>query len=100
MHFKEGVSVLGLKPEITCIFPAIERVYDKLGKNAAITSGTEGKHSAYSRHYVGLAVDLRTYYFNKEEIGTAAYQLKRAIGEDYNVRVEKDHIHVSYKPTR
>ena len=55
-----------------------------------VTSGFDGKHSATSLHYKGLAVDLRTRDFTDEW----ARYLRNALGSGWDVVVEPDHIHV------
>ena len=47
-----------------------------------------------SLHYQGKAFDLRTWHVIEE----VAKQLRTYLGKDYDVIVEKDHIHVEYDP--
>jgi len=51
-----------------------------------------------SKHYEGMAVDLRTFFFTREEVENVATDLHAELGEDYDVVVEPTHIHVEYDP--
>jgi hypothetical protein len=82
-------------------------------REALITCGREGKHSQNSRHYwrfgrVGnFAVDLRTWvfshrssagYLSKDVLNKIAAQLRRALGDDWDIVIEATHIHCEYDP--
>ena len=100
MRIKKGVSTLGLKPEIVCIFPVIESIFQSCaGKEAVLTCGTDGKHHKYSRHYVGLATDWRIRHI-KGYAQIVRDELKAALPDSYYVLLHKTHIHISFKPTR
>ena len=63
---------------------------------ATITSGTEGQHSVKrSAHYRGDAVDLRTWHVDGQEY---ADRLSEALGDDYVVLFERDHVHLHWSP--
>lgn len=97
MKVKVGVDLAGLRREIQSAFPAIDRVHKELsGLEATITSATEGKHSVKrSAHYRGDAVDLRTWNVNGD---TFADELREALGADYVVIHEADHVHLHWGP--
>ena len=59
-----------------------------------VTSARDGKHREHSLHYVGQAVDLRTRDF----VDMWVQYLRQALGEDWDVVAEKDHIHCEYDP--
>lgn len=61
-----------------------------------ITSAKDGKHMSNSKHYSGNAIDIRTR--DMKEINDTAREIKFELGEDYDVIVEKDHIHIEYDP--
>jgi len=67
-----------------------------------ITSAADGHHAARSLHYTGNAVDLRIRDLNSAEVSEWAYLIKEMLGEDFDVVVEPDHIHLEYdtKDTR
>ena len=113
MRIKKGVSTLGLKPEIVCIFPVVDTIFRGVTDGyigAILTCGTDGKHTAkYSEHYKGYATDWRIRHLSnltingkkpKELIRLIVYELKSALTDDYNVILHKTHIHISYRPTR
>lgn len=106
MQFKKGINTFGLKQEIICIFPVVDDVFKSTGiayykSGAVITSGTDGKHTAkFSRHYIGMAIDLRIWQLTKSQQVKLCAKLRAALTKDYYVRLERDHIHISYKPYR
>ena len=59
-----------------------------------ITSTYEGSHSEGSLHYANLAVDIRK---NKAKV-LSYKEIKQALGKDYDVILEGDHIHIEYDP--
>jgi hypothetical protein len=105
MRFKEGVTIFGVKPEIVAILPIINEVYIEIaGQGCTITSLIDGVHSIRSMHKYGFAVDVRTrddagYNLTqwrpgiKDEI---VKQLKLRLTHEYDVVLEKDHIHCEF----
>lgn len=76
-----------------------------VGYELIITSAKDGRHSATSRHYLGTAVDVRTwtaYTSGVQMTGTRrkdAYNLvKTVLGDDWFVLDEKSHFHLDYRP--
>lgn len=71
-----------------------------------ITAGTDGKHMATSKHYLGDALDVRTNNFpSKSAKQQFAVALQRELGSDYDVIFEaadtpNEHIHVEYDPKK
>jgi len=66
-----------------------------------LTSGTDGVHMAGSRHYRGYALDLRKplkYYKPTDNVEKLAIALRVALGNEFDVVLEKTHIHVEYDP--
>ena len=57
-----------------------------------ITSGTDGVHKPNSRHYKGEAVDIRTA--NLPDPGAFQKLLSDALGQQFTVLDEGDHLHV------
>lgn len=68
------------------------------GIHAHYTSIVDGLHSRNSLHYVGLACDLRIWYLPK--LAPFIDSITLLLGEDYDIVLEKDHIHVEFQPTR
>ena len=96
MKTKKGVILAGLHPVMRPVLVAAESTWRLLGRpeGATITSGLDGVHSAGSLHPYGMALDFRTRYFSPDETASAAMRLRDKLGIDYQVVVEKDHIHV------
>jgi hypothetical protein len=98
---KEGVNLCGLKPEMV---PAMLACYDVLGgvpgDGFTVTSAVDGKHSKGSRHYVGLAFDVRTRHIVQSARGGYARDIAARLTTQYDVVLESDHIHIEYDPER
>ncbi len=92
MNLKPGVKFDGVKAPILKALAVVEEIMGKYGA-VTVTSLLDGKHSAKSLHYVGLACDLRTRHMAPGEIEACAQDLRLALGADYDVVVETDHIH-------
>ena len=86
-----------LRPGIRSAFVQADRIHRELsGQEATVTSGTEGRHSVKrSAHYRGDAVDLRTWHVDGQEY---ADKLAEALGSDYVVLFEVDHVHLHWSP--
>ena len=63
-----------------------------------ITEGTGGEHSKGSLHYVGLALDFRTRDMTDKMAEVLVMKIKESLGDQYDVVLEKDHIHVEFQP--
>ena len=101
MIFKKGVKINGIKPEAVLACLVIVSVLTAQGFGAydiVITSGTEGKHSRTSLHYVGFAVDVRSNEMDFPEDAVDA--LKIALTDEFDVIQEKTHIHVEFQPKK
>ncbi len=72
-------------------------VYNKFGAELVITAGTDGKHMDGSLHYKGLALDFRTWNLNGREKDVID-DLRKELGQDYDVVLEGDHIHCEFDP--
>ena len=102
MRLKNGVSIRGIKPEMVLALTIAAKVYERYGLTLTITAVTDGKHRPGSLHYVGLAADLRlpgspadpTPPTSKELVAN----LQKALGSEFDVVLEADHIHVEYQP--
>lgn len=96
MKIKPGVRVLGLRSEMVLAALVINSVLTELGIEFVITSCIEGTHKHASLHYMGSALDIRlpppTF------TGKVIANLKEALGDDYDVILEDDHIHIEFQP--
>lgn len=96
MKIKAGVRVQGIKPEIMLAILAADQIWREMGLHGVtVTSVVEGHHNTHSDHYTGNAVDLRIWDIDARD---ATGRLEDALGEDYFILLEKDHIHISYRP--
>ena len=96
---KSSARVRGLTVEALFAIRGAEGVFEdrKLGL-MTLTSVTDGKHSAGSKHYSGHAFDIRTRDISPEQWQLIASDIRERIGSEYDVVVEKDHIHVEFDP--
>ena len=100
--FKPGVSINGVQPELLIGLLVAAQVYGARGIAFVVTSVLDGKHMDGSLHYAGKAFDCRlASWYDKEATDDDAAlrdELKRGLGDDFDVVLEGDHIHVEYQP--
>lgn len=63
-----------------------------------ITSALDSEHRVGSLHYVGLALDYRTRHIPAEQLITIADTIRQRLGEQFDVVLESDHLHVEFQP--
>jgi len=97
MKIKAGVGVSGLRPELVLAVIVVQPILAKYNQELVITSAIDSKHSVGSLHYVGLALDLRTWNLGNDA-GTCVHEMKDSLGGEYDVVLESDHIHLEYQP--
>ena len=91
----DSVNIWGLQPCMQPVLKHADAIWTGAGQELIITSGRDGIHSAGSLHYYGLAVDLRTRYFDEGTKAEVARALKDLLGPmGYDVIVHSTHIHV------
>jgi len=95
MKLKPGVRVSGIRAEMALAAYVAEGIWRDQGQELVITSITEGKHSRGSLHYQGAAMDLRIWNIDAHR---AQRDLLDRLGEDYDVVLERDHIHCEFQP--
>lgn len=94
----DKVNIAGLNIRMRPALIHAEVIAKRHGQELIITCGMEGCHSAGSLHYYGYAFDMRSRFWGKEEIQEVAQEIRTALGKDYDVVVESDHIHIEYDP--
>ena len=72
-------------------------VFEDLGQKFTITSVCDGVHKVGSRHYIGFAFDLRTFNLRKVSAIEVGRRLQDALGDNWQVLLESDHLHVECK---
>jgi len=94
MRLKQGVKVTGIKPETLIGMMVAQAVCVELGYEFVVTSVREGQHSAKSKHYEGMAFDMRTKHMPPDQIPSVRALIAGRLGADYDVVIEPTHIHV------
>lgn len=102
----DTVNMGGLMPVMWHAIAIIDRFWmEHLGYPAVCTSACDGKHSPTSRHYQGMAIDLRTWDDSRSGVQLGdkyrkelAIALQRELGDNFFVLNESHHFHVSFKP--
>lgn len=97
VRIKHDVDLRRIQAPMAVALVVAASVYSELGNvDTLVTSGAEGQHMAGSLHYVGLALDLRLP--SPATVARVVALLKDALGPQYDVVLEKDHIHVEFDP--
>ena len=98
---KPGVSLIGVSAEMAIAFVIINAVFDEHGIPCVITSGTDGTHGNNSLHYRGRALDIRlpSRYCQDDKVDNSVlFDIKQALGPDFDCVLETDHVHVELDP--
>ena len=95
MLLKPGVDISRLARPIRRVLCPLDSLFDKYKEELVITSTYGGNHLPCSLHYANLAIDIRLPKKNLKEIVT---EIKDILGKDYDVVLERDHIHIEYDP--
>ena len=93
---KSGVDLRGLTPQMAIAYTIACRCYGQY--DCVITSASDGKHGPNSLHYNGQALDLRTRHINGQGLQLVVDKLKEALGSQFDVVLESDHMHVEFDP--
>jgi len=102
--FKRGAKIFGLQPVMVFAYLVVRDVYKLLNnyENCVITSATDGHHSRGSDHYVGNAIDIRTWGFEDMgiSVATVADMIQERLTDEFEVIAEPTHIHIGFDPQR
>ena len=96
LRLKDGVRLANLQPQAVLAITVAVTVWGD--EDLTITSANDSIHSKTSLHYAGAAFDIRTNGITDPD--GKAILLEEALGIDYDVIYETDHIHVEYQPRR
>ena len=95
MLIKAGVDISRLRPEIRKKLTKIAAIiYSCNEGEIIITSTYEGTHSDGSLHYANLAIDIR----KNVKRCLSVKEIRRELGDDYDVIEYETHIHIEYDP--
>jgi conjugal transfer mating pair stabilization protein TraG len=100
LELKDGVTLLGLVPQMVFASIVIERLCEELGVACVVTAGNDGSHSETSEHYAGRALDFRTRELGPAQQQALVSKAQQVLGRDFGVLLEADHLHVHYRPQR
>jgi len=96
---KPGVDLRGIQPQMSVAYTIAAIVFwEQAGSACWITSATDSIHGMNSLHPKGLALDLRTKHLRAEQVHPVFMALKTALGEQFDVVLEADHIHIEFDP--
>lgn len=95
---KAGVNITGIRPEILLAIIIARPIFEEYGVPFVITSALEGRHSRTSLHYAGQAVDFRISDLLPEARKEVTERIAVALGVQFDVVLEKTHIHVEFQP--
>lgn len=94
---KKGVDLRGISPQMSVAYTVACAIYmERAGVHCWITSASDGKHGPNSLHYKGQALDLRTNSLSGVVAIAVHAALQSALGEQFDVVLESDHIHLEY----
>lgn len=96
MMIKQGVNLLGLRPEALLGMMVAASVLPKYGQELIVTSVVDGIHKRSSAHASGRAFDCRIWSLANPE--RAVRELKIALGDEFDVILERTHIHIEWDP--
>jgi len=101
---KDGVHINGahFDKEMVKIIDVARETAPMLKKDTVwITSAADSQHMEGSLHYVNRAFDIRIRNIigdKQTEARLWAERMQEALGDDYDVVLESDHIHVEFDP--
>jgi hypothetical protein len=96
VSIKSGVKLNGVKPETVVGMMIAQETFDPY--DFVITSVCDGKHSKNSLHYSGNAFDCRIRHLTESQTQLVVLQLKKNLGDEFDVVREKTHCHIEYQP--
>jgi hypothetical protein len=99
IRLKQGVDLHILSPQAVLGMSILDGVWGNLGYGIFyITSVADGRHSRKSLHRLGMAFDVRLPPGVETTFKAVVERAKEALGEDFDVVLEEDHIHVEWDP--
>ncbi|GAG09655.1 unnamed protein product [marine sediment metagenome] len=96
IKLKESVKLHCLTPQALMGMMVLRDVFAKESEPFTITSVSDSNHGRKSLHQHGRAFDVRTY--NVMNATLMSTRSAAALGRDWDVVLESDHIHVEWDP--
>jgi len=93
----KSVNLNDVHHKVYSAIAIVAQIYEAHGSDLVITSVRDSKHGKHSLHYVGKAFDIRIWNIKVDKY-VLGKELQKALGDEYDVVVEKDHIHIEYDP--
>ena len=99
-------NINGLHPALESKLAALDDLWkEQAGYQLTITHGLDGRHSRFSRHYWGGAIDIRTHttpnswiQFSGNKRTGLFTSIVNLLGTHFSVLDEGTHFHLSLKP--
>lgn len=88
-------TVLCISLEMSRVTEVVQEIW---GPRAIVTSSCEGWHMHGSKHYDGDALDFRVRHVSRHKRPALAEAVSEALGSDFDVVLEVDHLHVELDP--
>ena len=99
LSLKPGITIGKLKPQMVLACNIAAWCFIEESYHTTVTSGDDGKHGIGSLHYDGEAIDLRINHIpSSDTVARIVEKLKTNLGNNYDVVLESDHIHIEFDP--
>ena len=100
MRLKKNVKISGISSETLLGMTVANDIYKEQNMKLVITSVRDGKHKVGSKHYCGLAFDIRDRDFRHLPVvhSHIVEELRDRLGSEFDVVPEDTHIHIEFDP--
>lgn len=96
---KDGVIIKEINWQFIYLLDTVKQTWEHHEERyPVLTSANDGKHMISSLHYKNLAWDWRIRHLTPEETKYWVQRLKQVITSDFQVILEKDHVHTEFDP--
>ncbi len=92
------IDLSELKPEISKALDVLNPLMEALGVPLVVTSTNKGTHMKGSKHFTNQAIDIRSRQLTLKKQRDLVKTLAEQLGQDYDVVLESDHIHIEFDP--
>ena len=104
MKLKPGARIGTLQPPmVVALLAAFKAITIDRGADLVLTAAQDGRHGRASKHYLGLAVDLRSKHLHPDDKAEVLAELRNALGDQFDVLLEdlgdnNEHFHIEFDP--